>query len=347
MARADITPSVTVLVAAYNEEDCIAAKVDNTLGLDYPPERICLLVVTDGSTDQTPEIVAERAAHDARVQMLHQPERRGKAAALARAFPHARGDIVVFTDANTHFALHTIQFLVRHFADPQVGGASGSKRMLRPDQSTPGQGESLYWRYESFIKRCDSAVSSVMGVPGEVWAARRSVYEPPEADTLLDDFVGSLRLVERGWRVVYDPEVVAIEEASPSIAAEWRRRSRNAAGGWQAFFRLGGMLRHPQGLVTFQYISHRVLRWMVTPILFPLLLFVTLFLIPRPFFMHVFALQMSFYVLALLGWVLASRGRQARFLVAPFYVCLLNVAALAGGWRYLRGSQSVVWDKVR
>ncbi|MBM3187617.1 MAG: glycosyltransferase family 2 protein [Chloroflexi bacterium] len=345
--QADIAPTVTVLVAAYNEQGCIGAKIENTLALDYPRDALELLVVTDGSSDRTSDLVASHAARDGRVHLAHEPERRGKAAALARAFPLTNGEIIVFSDANTLFPPHTLRALVRNFADPDVGGASGAKRMLRAGASAAGQGEGLYWRYESFLKRCDSAVSSVMGVPGEIWAARRTAYVPPEPDTLLDDFVGSLRMVAAGWRIVYEPEAIAYEEASPSLGAEWRRRARNAAGGWQAFFRLPGMMRHPRRLVTWQYLSHRMLRWMVTPALFPLTLLASLCLSGQPLYALALALQILFYLLALAGWAVASRGGQTSWLVGPFYVCLLNAAALAGGWRFLMGRQSVVWEKVR
>jgi biofilm PGA synthesis N-glycosyltransferase PgaC len=342
---ADMTPSVTMLVAAYNEEDCIAGKIENTLALDYPGDQLDLLIVTDGSTDRTNEIVASYA--DRGVRLLYEPQRGGKVGALLRGFPQARGEIVVFSDANAFFQPDTLHKLVRHFADPEVAGASGVKRMLCEGESAAGQGEGLYWRYESYLKACDSAVSSVMGVPGEIWAVRREAYIPPEPNTILDDFVSSLRLVQAGWRVVFDPEAVATEEASPSLRAEWARRARNAAGGWQAFFQLPGMLRHPCKLITWQYLSHRMLRWMVTPELFILLLLANAGLLAAPFYRLTLLLQLLFYLAAGLGWILSARGKRVRLLVLPFYVCLLNAAALAGGWRFLRGKQSVAWRKVR
>ncbi|MBC7236107.1 MAG: glycosyltransferase family 2 protein [Chloroflexi bacterium] len=343
---ADIEPSVTVLVAAYNEAECIGAKIENTLALDYPADRLELLVVTDGSDDATSEIVGGYAARYANVRLAHRPERRGKAHALARAFPLANGEILLFSDANSLFAADILRHMVRHFADPEVGGVGGAKRMIGLE-GVPGQGESLYWRYESFLKACDSALSSVMGVPGEVWAARRVAYRPVEADTILEDFVASLRLVEDGWRVVFEPRAIAYEAASPSLRAEWERRVRNSAGGWQAFFRLPGMLRHRNPWVTFQYLSHRMLRWMVTPSLFVLLLLSNLCLAGRSFYAATLLAQALFYLLAGLGWLLARRGQQIRWLLAPFYIIMLNAAALVGAWRFLRGRQGAVWQKVR
>ncbi len=345
--KGDITPTVTMLVAAYNEEDCIASKIENTLALDYPADKLELAIVTDGSTDRTPEIVASYAERG--VRLFHQPERRGKAAALARAFPLTRGEVVVFSDANCFFRRDALYKLVRNLADPAVGAVGGAKRMLREGESIAGQGEGLYWRYESFLKRCDSAVSSVMGVPGEIWAARREAYRCPEADTLLDDFVASLRMVEAGWRVVFEPDALAYEKASPDLRAEWSRRVRNAAGGWQAFFKLRGMLRHKSGLVTFQYLSHRMARWMVAPVLLaPLFAANTaLAFAAGPFYKLMLAGQLAFYRMAGLGWLWAWRGRQVGWFLAPFYFCMLNAAAIVGGWRFITGRQPVTWEKVR
>ena len=341
----DITPPVTLLIAAYNEQDCIAAKLENSLNLDYPGERLEIVVVADGSTDRTTEIVTAHA--ESNVRLLYQAQRQGKVGALIRAFPLTHGEIVVFSDANCYFPADTLRKLVRHFADLQVGGASGAKRIIQGRKTISGHGESIYWRYESFLKACDSAVSSVMGVPGEVWAARRDAYIAPDPDTLLDDFVASMTMVIAGWRVIFDPEVQAYEEASPSLRAEWRRRARNAAGGWQAFFKLRGMLVHRSRLVIFQYLSHRVLRWMVTPQLFVLLFLSNLYLLSSSFYGLAFGVQVGFYGLALGGWVLATLGEPVSWLLAPLYVCLLNAAAVVGGCRYLLGKQSVLWHKVR
>ncbi|MHB0856580.1 MAG: glycosyltransferase family 2 protein [Anaerolineae bacterium] len=345
--REDITPSVTLLVAAYDEADCIAAKIANTLALDYPADLLDLLVVTDGSTDATPALVAHCAAREPRVRLLHEPIRRGKAAALARALPHVRGEIVAFSDANCLFRPHTLRCLVRPLADPAVVASSGRKRLRAAHSSATPAGENLYWRYESFLKASESAVSSVMGVPGEIWAARRTAYRAPEPDCLLDDFVASLRLVARGGRVVFEAKAIATEEASPSLAAEWRRRVRVAAGGWQAFFRLPEMLTRPGPLVTWQYLSHRIARWMLAPLLLPLLALANLALAAEPFYTVTLGLQGVFYLLAALGGALAARGRPNGPLTAPFYLLMLHAAALAGGLRYLRRRQSVLWDKAR
>ena len=348
-SKAEIDPTVTVLVAAYNEETCIADRIENALASDYPADKLEVVVVADGANDGTTEIVRRYAEQDARVKLLYQPERQGKPAALVRAVPLTTGEVLVFTDANCFFAADALAKLVRNLADPEVGGVGGSKQITSAEDSITGRGEGLYWRYESYLKRCDSAVSSVMGVPGEIWAARREAYVPSEPDSYIEDFVAALRMVAAGWRVVHEPEARVFEEASPGLKAEWVRRTRMAAGGWQSFYQLPGMLRHEQRLVTWQYLSHRMSRWMVTPSLFILLFLsnVVLALIGAPFYVAALWAQLAFYGLAATGGLLETRGMRLKGLYVPFYICLLNGAALVGGWRFLRGRQSVVWQKAR
>jgi len=335
--RAPITPRVTLLIPAYNEASVIARKLENCLTLDYPSDRLEIVVVSDGSDDETVDIVAGYA--DRGVRLYHKPQRQGKAAAINRVMPLVSGDIVVFSDANTMLNSGGLRALVRNFADPTVGAVAGEKRVL-------GGGEGLYWRYESYLKRCDSAVSSVMGAAGELFAIRRSLFEPLPPDTLLDDFVLSMQLVKAGWRVVYETEAVAREEASSSLAAEWQRRARNAAGGFQAIRRLSGVpskRRWP----AWQYYSHRVLRWAVTPFLLPMIYGLNLLLSGLSLYRPLFLAQTAFYVAALLGYGLARWGVESGPLYAVFYFCFANAAALAGFWRYITGSQPVTWAKVR
>ncbi len=338
---ADLTPAVDVVIAAYNEAGCIEAKLENTLALDYPADRLRIVVVTDGSTDATPDLVRSYAPRG--VILLHQAERQGKAAALARALPHLTGEAILFTDANCALPPRALRRMARHLADDSVGGVSGAKRVAPAGAS---QGENLYWRYEGWLKALDSRFGSVMGAPGEAWLARRAAYRPPPPDILLDDFYASVEMAARGWRVAYEPEARSLEPASPDLGAEWQRRVRNAAGGWQAVARLGCVWRGGARLA-FQYLSHRVLRWVAVPLLLPALLVASLLLLPRPLYALLLAAQVLVYGAALAGWLLARKGRQAGWLAAPLAVVMLNAAALAGGWRYLRGQHTVLWPKVR
>jgi len=336
--QGDDLPPVTLLIAAYNEADVLAEKLENSLGQDYPTDHLRVVVVADGSTDATRAISESYVSR--RVVTYFQPERQGKVAAVNRVMPFLTDPIVVFTDANSMLAPDSLRMLVRHFADPAVAAVAGEKQVQ-------GGGEGLYWRYESFLKRSDSAVSSVMGAAGELFALRRTLFSPPEADSIIEDFVLSMRLVQAGWRVVYEPAASAWEEPIQSLAGEWQRRTRIAAGGFQSIRRLSGLLAWPWSRITWQYISHRVLRWAVTPLLLPLLLLVNLALWPIPFYRILALGQIAFYLLALLGFWQARAGKRGGLAYTVFFFVFTNLAALVGMGRGLTNRQSVVWAKTR
>jgi cellulose synthase/poly-beta-1,6-N-acetylglucosamine synthase-like glycosyltransferase len=333
---AAIEPSVTLIIPAYNEEAVIAAKIENSLALDYTADKLAILVVADGSDDDTVTIAGRYPG----VMVAHRSERRGKAAAVNRVMPAVTGDIILFSDANTLFAPGTLRAMVRHFADPSVGGVTGEKRVQ-------GGGEGLYWRYESWLKARDSRVTSVMGAAGEIFALRRQAFQPPEEDSIIEDFILSMRLVSGGWRVIYEPAAVAFEPPAPSLAADWQRRTRIAAGGFQSIARLPELLDPRRGLVAWQYVSHRALRWAVTPFMLPLLLLLNLLLWPRRLYRPLLLGQLGIYALGLLGYRDARRGRATGLAYAVFYFLLANLAAIAGFLRYARGRQPVTWRKVR
>jgi cellulose synthase/poly-beta-1,6-N-acetylglucosamine synthase-like glycosyltransferase len=340
---APITPLVSLVIPAYNEGRVIAQKLDNSLALDYPRQQLEIIVISDGSTDDTNQIVAAYASRG--VRLLFEPPRRGKIAALNRAVPLTRGEIIVFSDANAMLAPDTLRHLVRNFADERVACVGGAKQVQR-DQATSARGESAYWRYESHLKRCDSAVGAAMGVAGELFAVRRERYVAVEQDSLIEDFVLSLRLVQAGWRVVFEPMAVAWEQASPSLAAEWQRRTRIAAGGFQSIVRLVGMMNPLLGLPAFQYLSHRVLRWFA-PLFMIAALLSNVALCSLPFYRWILAAQIVFYLAGIAGYFLARRGLRWRPLQMIFYFCFTNAAALVGLYRYLTRSQPVTWKKAR
>lgn len=336
---ADSTPTVTLIIPAYNEAGCILRKLHNSLALSYPPEKLRILVVTDGSDDGTERLAA--SLNETRVQVLHQSERQGKAAALARAAAAAAGEVLAFTDANAMLAPDALAALVRHLDDPRVAAVGGIKCVHG------AEGEGLYWRYENALKRGESAVGSVMGVPGELWAVRASLYEPPPPDTILDDWTASMRLVAQGWRVVHAADAIAYEDPPTSLRAAWERRARNAAGGWQAVIRLGGPARYASLMAWWQCFSHRALRWMVVPWLWLPMLAASVALAAHPFYLAACLAQWIVYDLAAVGGILASRGTEMPMFTAAFYLLFANAAAAAGGWRYLTGRQTSVWKKVR
>lgn len=337
-------PTVTLLVAAFNEEDVIAAKIENSFALDYPKDLLEILVVADGSADGTCEVVSGYA--DRGVKLLFQAERLGKNHAVNRAVPTAQGEILVFSDANAFFEPDALRMLVRNFGDPDVALVAGEKRVAAGD-GTVGAGEGLYWRYESWLKRLDSGVSSVMGAAGEIFAVRKALYQPPAADAIIEDFMLSMGLVMDGWRVVYEPKAIAIEEASPTAREEFKRKVRIVAGGWQAVVRLWPLLTPVHGLVAFQYVSHRVLRWVAVPFLLPVIVALNLMLAAQPLYQALLGLQAAFYTLAAVGWVLERRGLTWKPAYLPFFFVFLNWAAACGAWRFWTRTQAVTWEKVR
>ena len=338
-------PEVTLIIAAYNEAEFIAEKIQNSLHLHYPVGRLNIWIVTDGSDDATPQIVE----HIEGIEHFFQPERRGKIAAINRVMPLVTTPVVVFTDANTLLNEEALVRLVRHFADETVGAVAGEKRVSSPEQdAASGAGEGLYWKYESALKRWDSALYSVVGAAGELFAVRTDLFHEVPADTIIEDFYLTLSIARAGYRVAYEPDAYALEGPSASVKEELKRKVRIAAGGIQAIVRLRGLLnpfRH--GVLTFQYVSHRVLRWTITPFALLGLLISNAVLAwePSVFFRFFFLGQTLFYTLAIVGLFLASQKIKMKVFFVPYYFCVMNYAVFAGIVRYLKGSQSVVWER--
>lgn len=340
---APITPSVSLIIPAYNEAAVIAEKLENTFALDYPRELLEIIVVTDGSDDRTPDIVRAYAVRG--VRLLHQPERRGKIAAMNRAVPYASGEVLVFSDANAMIEPQAIRALVANFADPQVACAGGVKR-IRTRASVQARGESAYWRYEAYLKKLDSQVNTAIGAIGELFAIRRALYRPLAEDLIIEDFVMTMELVARGWRVVYEPAAVTWEDASPSLRGEWRRRSRIAAGGFQALGRLKEIVNPLHSFAAFQFFSHKVLRWLA-PFFMLGALCANLGLLHLPFYRVLFALQVIFYALALLGGVLQIFNIHLWLVQVPFYFCFANATSLGGFYKFVTNTQPATWTKAR
>lgn len=360
-AHSGAAPTVSFIVAAYNEEDFIRTKLINSLEQDYDPRRIEWIFVTDGSSDATAAIVGEYP----RVRLLHQDQRRGKTAALNRAVAEARFDILIISDANTLLNREAVALIAGHYADPLVGGVAGEKKVipLAGQESDKSAGEGLYWKYESFLKKTDSAFYSVVGAAGELFSLRRSLYAPVEPAVVLDDFVISLRVAQKGYRVLYEPGAYAMETPSFSIGDERKRKIRIAAGGFQAIGLLLPLLqfhRHPR--LTFLYISHRVLRWVASPFCLVLALVSGgvlafsgggaaftgggVFQAGGAFFQYLFLAQAIFYGMALAALVVPAKG-PGKILKVPYYFLFMNLSVLGGFARFLRGKQPAAWEKAK
>lgn len=345
-------PEVTFIVCAYNEEEWIEQKIANSLALDYPPERIRFCFVTDGSDDRTPDLVRNFPyPPDTRWTLLHQPQRQGKIAAFQRAMQQVTTPIVVSTDANTLVNREAVRRIVGHFADPKVGAVAGEKRIATGEKADAGSaGEGIYWQYESLLKKWDSELWSVVGAAGELFAFRTDVYEHVPTDTLVEDFYLTMRIAQKGYRVRYEPDAYAAETSSASVAEELKRKIRIAAGGLQAVVRLASLLNiFRYGVLTFQYVSHRVLRWTLAPLFLPVLFVLNVLLATKgSFFYQIILLaQIIFYAAALAGYVFERRKLKVKAFFVPYYFCVMNYSMYAGFVRLARGRQSVLWERAK
>ena len=339
-------PEVTLMICAYNEQDIVDSKMENTRQIKYP--KLKVVWVTDGSNDHTNDYLAKY--HD--VEVIYSPERRGKTAALNHGLSLVKSELVVMTDANTMLNPESIQEIVRCFMDPKVACVAGEKRVAaRHEGQAAAEGEGLYWKYESTLKRWDGELYSAMGAAGELCAIRRSLYEPMPENALLDDFVMSLRMVDKGYKIAYTADAYAMEYGSADLTEESKRKRRIAAGGLQSIWWLRNMmnpLRQP--VVAFQFVSHRVLRWSITPIALLLLIplnVLLVFLKAGNIYTWIWVLQLVFYLAAYLGYLLEQYGRRNKLLYVPYYFLFMNLNVFRG-MTYLRTHKSSgVWEKAK
>jgi cellulose synthase/poly-beta-1,6-N-acetylglucosamine synthase-like glycosyltransferase len=323
-----IEPSVSLLVAAYNEAAVIGAKIQNALTLDYPAQQLEIVVASDGSMDATGQVVRSFAAGNAagRVRLLDFPENRGKVAALNDAVPRLTGEIVAFSDASSMLAPDSLRQLVQYFADPRVGGVSGVYRLLKKDQSQLGEQEDFYWKYETFLKVQEAKLGGFTGAHGSLYAIRRGLYPFPDAHTINDDFIIPMRIRQRGYRIAYEPAAVAYEEAHEMEG--FTRRVRITAGNIEQLQEVTTMLWPPQVVSLFCLLSHKAGRLMV-PLAMVLLAIVNIVLWRDPVYRCFLWGQILFYGFAALGALVTLRPR---FLRLPYYFCMINSAFFA--WIY-------------
>lgn len=344
-------PEVTLLITAFNEKDFVDQKVKNSRALNYPGDKLKIVWCTDGSDDGTPDMLQK---YDD-ITVYHKDERKGKIHAMNRAARLIESPIIVFSDANTDLGKDSIQRIVNMFANPRVGCVSGEKRIYsKSKDSAAGAGEGLYWKYESTLKKLDGELYSVVGAAGELFAVRNELHEDVEPDTLLDDFIISLRIAMKGYTIQYDPEAYAIEHASANVKEELKRKIRIAAGGIQSVVRLAPLLNiFNYGLLSFQYISHRVLRWTLAPLSLLFILVINAILAANAGFFTtnlysiLFWAQLIFYIMALLGWYLENRKIKLKLLFVPYYFFIMNYAMFLGLNRYLKKQQKVTWERAK
>jgi biofilm PGA synthesis N-glycosyltransferase PgaC len=344
---AEYTPTLTIIIAAYNEAEVIDAKIQNTISLIYPPEKIKYIFVTDGSTDATADIIAKYP----QIKLMHQEGRSGKIAAVHRAMKEVDTEIVVYTDANTFLNKEALLLMTRHYADPKTGAVSGEKRVQIDESSDATAGEGFYWKYESKLKKWDSELYTVVGAAGELFSIRTALYEPVPLNALLDDFMISMEIVMKGYKIVYEPDAYAMETASANVEEELKRKVRIASGGIQSMIWLRTLLNpFKRPLLSFQYISHRLLRWTAAPWCMLLAFLLNGFLVWQSagfLYTILFLMQLAFYILAVTGWIFEKKQVRIKILFIPYYFCIMNYAVLAGQFRYAMTEQTGVWEKAK
>ena len=345
-ASKEIIPFVSLIISAYNEEKIIKNKIENSLALNYPRDKFEIIIVSDCSSDKTDEIVS--SFHDRGVILHRLDERRGKTYGLNQGVPKAKGEIIVFSDANAMYEPDAIEKLVRNFADSSVGYVTGESQYIE-ERSAVRNGENLYWKYEQFIKRRESTLSSMVGADGAIYAIRKSLYTPlKESD--INDLVNPLRIITKGYRGIYEPEAVCWEKTAPTYEGEFRRKvrivNRSLVGLWRVREALNPF---KYGIFSWELISHKLIRWFV-PFLMLAAFFSNLaifFISINPYYGALFLLQCLFYCMAGIGYIQSRKLKQYKLFNLPYYFCLVNFASLRGVIRSLRGEVQVTWEPER
>lgn len=340
--KAPFEPRVTILISAYNEAEHIRDTIENKLQLDYPANKLEIIVVSDGSTDGTDEIV--RSFADRCVRCIRQEPRQGKTAALNLAVPQAKGEIIVFSDANSIYDKDALHKLLQNFSDQSVGYVTGKMVYVNPDGSTIGDGCSAYMKYENLLRSYETLMGSIVGVDGGIDAVRKSLYSSMKADQL-PDFILPLTMVEQGYRVIYEPSAILKEETLKKPEDEYRMRVRVSLRALWALWEKRILLNPKEyGIFSFQLLSHKVLRYLGG--LFMVCLYMSSMLLVKGAWIYriVFVFQSLFYVFALIAHRLEIQGRSSRILYITYYFTLINIAAAHALLKFIRGEKQVTWN---
>ncbi|MFO1020273.1 MAG: glycosyltransferase family 2 protein [Planctomycetales bacterium] len=333
-------PFVSLVVAAYKEEKDIVQRLHNALAQDYPADRFEIIIGCDGNEDRTGELV--QSFTDPRVRLLQYPQRRGKASVLNDSVPQARGEIIIFSDANTEMDPQAFRQLVRPFVDSSVGGVCGN--LILQDSLTGQNVDGAYWKYENFLKRHEAKIGALLGVNGGIYAIRKSLYQPIPSNTIIDDFLIGMRIHLQGYQLLYEPRAIAYEETPETMAAEFHRRVRIGAGGFQSLVWLKSLLHPSYGSLAFCFLSHKLLRWLCP--FFMLAAFVgNLFLINHDWYARLLLLQSLFYLTATAGLWLFKTVPAPKWMRLPAMFVSMNTALFFGFFRWLKGIQQGTWKR--
>ncbi len=341
-------PKVSFIIAAYNEENVIRDKLDNTLSLNYPDNSFEIIVVSDGSDDRTADIV--KPFSESGVISLHEDARSGKTSALNRAVSNASGEILVFSDANNDFSTNAIIELVKHFCDDAIGAVTGAKHIYRSDDRESAVGDGLYWKYESYIKTAESKLGSITAADGEIVAVRKNLFKPINPELINDDAAITFDIIRSGHRIIYEPEARSYEQASEDLIDDINVKIRMTAGGYQTISHEWKYLFPPLNWFSFSFISHKILRW-ITPHLM-LLTFISSMLLSillsaSTVYFLVFLAQIAFYLIAFYGWSQRKTSSMSTFIYIPMYFTVMNIALFIGFIRFMKKKQGVNWVKAR
>jgi cellulose synthase/poly-beta-1,6-N-acetylglucosamine synthase-like glycosyltransferase len=342
--KKEIFPLVSLLIPVYNEEKVIQKKIENSLELDYPKDKLEIIVASE-SNDRTNEIV--KSYEDKGVKLFAYSGREGKQYTIYRTIPHCKGEIIVLTDANGIFEKDALKKLVRNFADKRIGCVSGLLKYINPSKGSVGETEGVYWKYETFIKKLESNLFSLLGANGSIYAIKKELYKPI-SPYRGDDFDLPIRVILQGYGVIFEPEAVSKEEVYSTALANFKRKV--VIAGWHfrgALILLKESIKKFKPVLFFELISHKILRWLTGYFLIFIFL-VNLFLLKNPFYLLLFILQLIFYSLAFLGYLTEKKGKVPNKLVnLIYYFCLVNLAAIIGVARGILGKQKPIWEKVR
>jgi len=345
ITRREVTPSVTVIIAAYNEERDLAGKLENTLALDYPKDKLEIIVTSDCSTDRTDEIV--RSFESRGVRLHRQAERLGKTAAQNAAVEKASGEILLFSDATTHYRPNVLRMLAPSFADPSVGCVTGTVIYAHDADSSVSHGTRSYWSYEFLLKKHESAITSLIGVCGCMYAVRKSAYVPLYHEAC-SDFLVATMMVRQGLRAVYEPEAVCVEEpnarAHKELAVRVRIITQTLADLWRNRDVLNPFVK---GFYAVQLLSHKVMRYIVPLFLIAILMTSAFLALHSAFFAVIFMAQVCFYLASAASTLLVRLGVNSRWLALPHYFVITNVACLIALFKLLRGERYIKWEPVR
>ena len=346
--KGDIQPAVSIVLSVWNEEDVIENKIKNLLGLDYPREKLEIVIGSDGSTDKTTARI--RSFSDSRIVFLESGQREGKMATINQLVKKAKHEIVIFTDARQIFAANAIQELVKNFADPKVGSVSG-ELIFAPREGGTAKGLNLYWEYEKFLRSQESKVHSMPGATGAIYAIRRELFAEVPNQVILDDMYIPLKIIEKRYRAVFDKTAKAYDEVADSPKQEHRRKARTLYGNYQIFGLFPGMFNIFRSPIAIQLFSHKFLR-VIAPFFMIMLFMVNVMLANLNFYKGFLVLQIIFYGMAVFG-ALARYGKYgilkfiSKICYIPYVFCLLNFSALVGFLRFVMAKQTITWQKAR